>query len=95
MDTSNVTNMEGLFYNCQSLTKWDFSKLNTSNVVNMSKMFAGCSKLTSFENLSTFDTASVTNMSGMFSDCTSLKELNLTRCFSHTCLPFHEFNFHK
>ena len=51
LDTTNVKNMEGLFYNCQSLVEWDFANLNTANVTNMSNMFAGCSRLNGFENL--------------------------------------------
>ena len=44
-DTSNVTNMSYMFYNCRSLTKLDLSSFNTSKLVNMSKMFYGCDAL--------------------------------------------------
>ena len=44
-DTSNVTNMSYMFYNCRSLTKLDLSSFNTSKLINMSNMFFGCDAL--------------------------------------------------
>ena len=41
-DTSNVTNMEGMFYECYSLISIDLSNFETSNVTNMAGMFHGC-----------------------------------------------------
>ena len=37
-DTSNVTNMNNMFYICRSLTSLDVSGLDTSNVTNMYNM---------------------------------------------------------
>lgn len=44
VDTSNVTNMNGMFSSCDSLTA--IPQLDTSNVTSMSNMFSGCAKLT-------------------------------------------------
>ena len=43
-DTSNVTNMTYMFYNCSSLTS--IPTLDTSKVTNMTYMFYNCSSLT-------------------------------------------------
>ena len=77
LDTSNVTNMQGIFYGCSSLTSLDLSNFNTSNVTNMSQVFTYCSSLTSLD-LSSFDTSNVTDMSGMFSQCTNLTSIDLS-----------------
>ena len=66
-DTSNVTNMNNMFYNCTSLTT--IPLLNTSSATDMGYMFDGCTSLTSIPEL---DTANVTNMSHMFNRCQNL-----------------------
>ena len=66
-DTSNVTNMSSMFYNCPLLTT--VPAFDTSNVTNMSSMFYNCTSLTTAP---AFDTSNVTNMSNMFNDCASL-----------------------
>lgn len=76
-DTSNATNMLGMFTNCTSLTSIDVSSFNTSNVTNMSYMFTNCSSLTTLD-LSTFDTRNVTDMQSMFDKCYSLTDLNIS-----------------
>ena len=71
-NTSNVTTMEYMFYDCVSLTALDLSNFNTSQVTYMYGMFHGCSSLQSL-NLSSFDTRKVTDCAGMFqyvSNCT-------------------------
>ena len=75
-NTSNVTNMERLFWNCYKLTSLNLSKWNTSKVTSMGSMFNGCEKLTSL-NISKWDTSNVTDMSLMFEECKSLTSLNL------------------
>ena len=40
-DTSNVTNMVGMFYNCENFDG-DLSRWDTSKVTNMGTMFYGC-----------------------------------------------------
>ena len=76
-NTSKVTDMSYMFYNCSSLTSLDFSSFNTSNVTNMKNMFWDCSSLTSLD-LSSFNTSKVTNMSYMFHNCSSLTSLDLS-----------------
>ena len=66
-DTSEVTNMNSMFYQCSKLTT--IPQLNTSNVTNMSSMFTSCKKLTTIPLI---DTSSVTDMSNMFNNCSSL-----------------------
>ena len=77
LDTSNVTNMQQMFYQCSKLTSLDLSNFNTSNVTNMSTMFTLCSKLTSLD-LSNFNTSNVTDMSSMFRECSKLTSLDLS-----------------
>ena len=67
LDTSNVTNMEYMFYSCINLTT--IPQLYTSNVTNMSNMFDHCTNLTTIPQLYT---SNVTNMSNMFTYCFNL-----------------------
>ena len=76
-DTSNVTDMNGMFCNCSSLENLNISSFTTSNVTNMLNMFASCNWLTTLD-LSNFDTSNVTNMAGMFSNCGRLTTLNVS-----------------
>ena len=62
-NTSNVTNMKGMFYSSK-FTSIDVSSLDTSNVTNMSYMFGG-TKATSLI-LNGLNTSKVTDMSSMF-----------------------------
>ncbi len=68
LDTSKVTDMRYMFYNCNKLMTIDFTEFenfDTSNVTNMSYMFSKCFYLQTL-NLSNFNTSSVTTMSNMF-----------------------------
>ena len=76
-DTSAVTDMSYMFYNCSNLTTLNLSNFDTSAVTNMSYMFDGCSNLTTLD-LSSFNTSSVTNMNGMFGYCKKLTTLDLS-----------------
>ena len=77
LNTTEVTNMSTMFFNCSKLTSLDLSSFNTAKVTAMNSMFSGCSGLTSL-NLSGFNTAKVTNMSNMFNKCSSLTSLNVS-----------------
>ena len=66
-DTSNVTNMQSMFYGCSKLTT--IPPLDRSKVTNMYGTFYGCSSLTSIPQL---DTSKVTYMNSMFSGCSKL-----------------------
>ena len=77
LNTEEVTNMSGMFYDCQSLTSLDLSSFNTAEVTDMCGMFNNCWSLTSLD-LSSFNTAKVENMSGMFWECSGLTSLDLS-----------------
>lgn len=77
LDTSNVSNMSYMFFNCNALTSLDLGNFDTSNVTTMNRMFYNCNKLTSID-LSNFDTSKVSDMGYMFSDCKSLTSLDLS-----------------
>ena len=74
IDTSDVVNMAGMFYGCESLETLDLSKFNTSNVVNMAAMFNGCKSLKTLD-VSEFNTSNVANMVGMFKECKALTSI--------------------
>ena len=76
-DTSNVTMMFYMFYDCTALTSVDLSNFNTSRVTDMDGMFCNCKSLTTLD-LSSFDTSSVEDMSIMFSYCNALTTLDLS-----------------
>ena len=75
-DTSAVTNMSDMFYNCV-ITTLDLSSFDTSAVTDMSGMFSNCREISTID-LSSFDTSAVTDMSGMFYYCSRLTTLDLS-----------------
>ena len=77
VDTSNVTSMYNMFYDCSKLTSLDVSNFDTSSVTGMRFAFRDCSKLTSLD-VSNFDTSKVTDMSYMFYNCSSLTSLDVS-----------------
>jgi surface protein len=67
LDLTGVTNLDGLFYNCASLTSVNnINSWDTSAITSMSEMFANCSL---FNQALSFDTSAVTNMGSMFAGC--------------------------
>ena len=70
-DTSNVTNMAGMFSGCSALATLDASNWDTGNVTDMRNMFFRCEAITVID-ASGWETSSVKNMSGMFRFCTNL-----------------------
>lgn len=77
LDTSDVTDMSGMFYDCGNLSSLDLRNFDTSNVTDMSSMFLLAFSMTSVD-LSSFDTRKVTDMSQMFSNANSLASLDLS-----------------
>ena len=77
LNTSNVTNMSGMFFDCIKLKSIDVSKFDTKKVTSMQVMFKYCELLTTLD-LSSFNISNVTNLSEMFAYCSSLKELDLS-----------------
>ena len=78
LDTSEVTDMSRMFYDCDHLVSLDVSGFDTSKVGEMKGMFDGCSSLTSLD-LSTFNTSKVGEMDYMFNGCSSLTSLDLSK----------------
>ena len=74
---SNVTDLNGMFRGCASLTELDLSGSNAEKVKDMYKMFYGCVALSNL-NLSGFKTGSLTDMRYLFSSCQSLESLDLS-----------------
>ena len=74
---SNVTDLNGMFRGCVSLTELDLSGSNAEKVKDMGWMFYGCVALSNL-NLSGFKTGSVTDMRYLFSSCQSLESLDLS-----------------
>lgn len=85
-DTSNVTTMQGMFFNCKSLESLDLSSFNTSQVTNMDTMFFNCENLREL-NLSNFDMCNISetwNTNMMFRECRRLHTLRLDNCSRET-----------
>lgn len=76
IDTRNVTNMHGMFYDSKATVITGLETIDTSKVTNMRSMFINskASKL----NLETFDTSKVTNMGNMFAGVNLTEPLNLS-----------------
>lgn len=65
LDTSNVTNMSGMFQYDLALRDIDLSNFNTANVTTMHRMFAYAESLQELD-VSSFNTGKLTDMSWMF-----------------------------
>ena len=76
LDTSQVTNMSGMFAGC-GVKELDLSNWDTSKVTDMNSMFMICDKLEKI-NLKNFDTKNVTDMERMFFQCNKLLKLDLS-----------------
>ena len=77
-DTSNVKDMQRMFYNAFEFkfTTFDFSILKTDKVENMEEMFANC-RLCEID-LSSFNTKNVKNMNKMFCCCYNTTKINIS-----------------
>lgn len=73
-NTSNVTNMSYMFYNCKATTELNVSRFDTKNVTNIINMFSNCASLTSLD-ISTFDISKIKSLAGLFNGCSSLTSL--------------------
>ena len=71
-DTSGVTDMESMFYNCKYLES--IPLFDTSNVADMESMFGWCNSLVSVPK---FNTSGVNKMAYMFEGCKSLVSVPL------------------
>ena len=77
LDTSNVTDMSYMFYDCEVLQTLDFSGFDTANVADMSWMFYGCEAMQTID-VSVFDTSRVTDMGYMFTGCKALETIDIS-----------------
>ncbi|EKX93175.1 BspA family leucine-rich repeat surface protein [Alloprevotella sp. oral taxon 473] len=77
LNTSQVTDMSGMFAGAIHLKAIDLSHFDTEKVTNMSEMFAGCKSLSSLD-LTTFNTSKVTDMSEMFAGCRDMVKANVS-----------------
>ena len=77
LNTSQVTDMQNMFYECLRLRTTDFSGFDTRKVKDMSSMFSKCNSFTSLD-ISNFNTSEVTNMGHMFEGCIGLTSLDLS-----------------
>ena len=77
LNTTHVTDMSKMFYNCYKLNSLDLTQFNTGNVENMNEMFYNCQNLKSLD-LSAFNTAKVKNMYRMFYYCCIVKTIDLS-----------------
>ena len=75
LNTTNVTDMSGMFNHCVRLTSLDVTHFNTEKVTNMSQMFNDCPCLASLDVVTSFNTANVTDMENMFSAGPNLKTI--------------------
>ena len=74
---SLVTDMRGIFQNCESIVRLNLSTFYTPKVEIMWEMFKDCKSLQNL-NIKYFDTSKVTDMESMFEGCSSLISLNLS-----------------
>jgi len=74
LNTTNATDMTGMFISSIALKRLDLGDWNTSNVTKMMQMFSGMGNL-EYLNISEWDTSKVTNFNLMFQYCQSLKEI--------------------
>ena len=72
LNTSEVTDMFGMFSLCENLTSLDVSSFNTDNVTEMSLMFQGCKNLKTIYVGDGWQTSRVTDSEDMFKNCPNL-----------------------
>jgi surface protein len=72
LNTSEVTIMSSMFYNCSKLTSLDLSSFNTAKVTSMGSMFWKCSNLQTIIVGDGWNTSAVRSSTTMFSYCSKL-----------------------
>ena len=76
LNTSQVTSMYEMFYDCEQLTSIDLSHFDVGQVTTMQLMFAGCSSLQTVD-LSGWQMPALTDMRAAFSSCSALQTVRL------------------
>ena len=74
-NTIHVTNICGMFTNCENLSSLPNLIWNTINIKDMGELFCGCKKLTDIKGISKWNTENVENMGAIFSYCEKLSSL--------------------
>ena len=77
-NTSKITSMNQLFYQCKKLTSLNISEWETGQVTDMGSMFQECEKLETID-MTKWDTSKVASIYCMFKDCVSLTSLDMSR----------------
>ena len=93
-NTSKVTNMRGMFNECNLLENLNLSNFITLNVTDMSCMFNKCHKLGELIGINLFNTSKVYNMCLMFQDCNIIEKLDLSN-FDTSNVTNMSFMFNK
>ena len=91
LNTSNVTSMYMMFYNCMSLASLNLSYFNTQNVTDMTLMFGSCNALTTITAGSDWTTDHVEESGSMFESCfklvggngTTFSQMNTDASYAH------------
>lgn len=92
LNTSQVTDMAFMFFDCSNLTNLDLSGFNTDNVTNMGWMFGGCSSLKTLD-LTGFNTENVTRMTTMFGDCSKLSSVYVSELWNMSNVETSDYMF--
>lgn len=77
LDTTNVTDMTNMFYNCRYLTNLYVNHFDTSNVTTLYQTFNNCTNLEEL-NVSAWDVSKVTSLYRTFYGCACLLNLDLS-----------------
>ncbi|WP_294880234.1 BspA family leucine-rich repeat surface protein [uncultured Lactobacillus sp.] len=83
LDTSKVTNMSNMFFDCPKIVSLDLSSFDTTNVTNFNMMFVADKSLGSVD-LSSFSIKDNATTQVMFKLCENLKKLILGKGFKFT-----------
>ena len=75
--TDKTTSMQGMFWNCQALSKIDVSSFRTGSVVNMAAMFLNCEALKELD-LTSFDMSRVYNVQEMIRNTPGIKKVQFS-----------------
>ena len=91
-NSSNTSELYGIFQDCSSLTTVNLDQLDTSNVTNIGSMFKNCTSLTSVD-LSSLDMSENTRLDSMFSGCSNLTSINFGNDFDTSNVEQMEYMF--
>ena len=72
-----LKSLKGLFYNCEAIKEFKFTKFNRDDFTDISELFYGCINLEKID-FKKFKAKNLTNMNWLFSRCNSLKKLNIS-----------------